>query len=110
YRLGVDGDALHLGTGDLEAVFQRRYGSMNALHGEIVGQSAVAGEVDVIARAGDLDFVHIGYFRELPGGVAKAPLDPPIVLGDFFGQFDGGRLAFDVGEYGVDFRYFAENL
>src|SRR5580700_560782 len=59
HRLGMDGDAVDLRALELEAVFKLGDGFVDLVHGQIVGQCAMARDGNVLARAADSDGVHV---------------------------------------------------
>src|SRR5579883_21054 len=108
-RLGVDQHAVYLGTFYLQAVFKRGDDIVDPAHLHAVRQSAVAGDLDLVAHASDGDFVDVDDFGQGGGSVAQVLLDGA-VAGDGDGALDGGGLAFDVREHGFDLRQLFANF
>jgi hypothetical protein len=79
----VDEQAIDLGRFQFEGSFERRDDGVDARHRQIVGQRAVAGDLDVIlariggacGSAGDEDFVDIENLREAGGDAAQAQFE-----------------------------------
>src|SRR5277367_2490781 len=102
---GVDEEAVDLRAVELEGVFELGDDLVDAGHGEIVRQSAMAVDLDtvgaVVVGAGDEDLVDVENLGEGGGDAAEADFElaVAVVRG---GALDGGWLAFDVGEDGGD--------
>ena len=105
----MDEQAIDLGSVEFERPFQRSDHGVDAFHGQIVGQRAVAADLDVVAgvtggadaAASDKDLVDIEDLRKLGGDVAEADFEFAIAF-QRSGGLDGRGLAFDVGENGDD--------
>ena len=76
---------------------------------EILGQSAVAGDVEPSADALDDEVVHVEDFGKLRGHHFQLMLEFG-VADYFFGLFDGRGFAFDVSENVGDFRDVAAHV
>ena len=88
--------------GDLfEADFEFGLDVVDAGQREIIGQGAMAGDVEAAANFFYLDVVHVDDFWELVDQNFKLALEAG-VADQFITGFDGGRLAFDVSEDVVD--------
>ena len=77
--------------------------------GEIVGEGAVAGDVEASANFLDLNVVHIDNFWKLCGQGFQAALEGGVAYRLVAG-FDGGGFAFDVGEDVADLAYVAAHI
>ena len=106
----MDGDAVHLGALQLEAVFKLRDGFVHAVHGQIVGQRAMAGDGDVLARAAHGDGVHVHDVVDPGGCGVQRQLNPAVFDNEVVRLLDRGRLALDVRQHGVDLGDVAQNL
>jgi hypothetical protein len=102
---GVNEEAVDLGAVKFEGIFELGDDLVDAGHGEIVRQSAMAVDLDtvgaVVVGAGDEDLVNVEDLGEGGGDAAEADFElaVAVVRG---GPLDGGRFAFDVGEDGGD--------
>ena len=114
---GVDEEAADFGAVEFEGVFERGDDLVDAGHGKIVGQGAVAVDLDAVTAAvvcrmrdaGDEDVVDVEDLGEGLSGAAEADFELAVAF-EGFGTFDGGGFAFDVGEDGGDLGDFAANL
>jgi len=115
---GVDQDFVDFRALEFEAVFEGSDDFVDALHGELVGQGAVAGELDVFAAATYENLVDVEDFGEFVSGAQELPLDAMgfafattgFSAGEGALALDRGGLALDVGEDGPEFGNFAEEL
>jgi hypothetical protein len=100
---GVDEEAADLGVVDFEGAFEGGDDLVNPRHGEVVGQGAVAVDLDtvgsVVMAASDEDFVDVEDLGEGLGGSTEADFELAVAF-EGVGALDGGRFAFDVGEDG----------
>src|SRR5579859_4105467 len=92
-----------------EADFERRRDVMDAGERQIVGHGAVAGHIDFVAHAFDLHVMQVEDFRKFTHYGPQLLLQHRVALHAAAG-LDGGRLAFNVGEYGGDFRNLTAHL
>ncbi len=110
---GVDEEAADLGGIEFEGVLEFGDDLVDAGHGEIVGQGAVAVDLDAVGSvavgAGDEDLVDVEDLGEGLGGAAEADFELAVAF-ERLGALDGGGLAFDVGEDGGDLGDFAAHL
>jgi len=76
---GMDEEAADLGAVEFEGVFEFGDDLVDTGHGEIVGEGAVAVDVDaigsVVVGAGDEDFVDVEDLGEGLGGAAQADFE-----------------------------------
>ena len=102
---GVDEDAGYLGVVEAEFAFEVGDDFVHAGHRELVGEGAVAVDLDAgggaAVTADYADLVDVDDLGEFGGGFAELAGE---VLGGFVlgGVRDGGGLAFDVSEHGGD--------
>jgi hypothetical protein len=100
--LGMNQHAKKFGGGLFEADFEVGLDVVDAGEREIVGEGAVAGDVEASADFFDLDVVHVENFGEF--GCEGFELAFEVGVADkFVTGFDGGGFAFDVREDVVDF-------
>ena len=104
------------GVEEFELVFEAGDDFVDALHGEMVGEGAVAGDLEVVSGAADVDFVDVEDFGEVAGSSAQGGGDAfglaSAVAGllDGDGALDGGWLGLDVGENAGELGNFAEDF
>ncbi len=98
------------GALQLEAVFERRDDFVDALHGQLVGQGAVAGDEDVVAGAADGDLMHIHNLGEERAALRSACSILRSSSTSLLGLLDGGRFALDMGQDRIDLRRLAQDL
>src|ERR1017187_10326721 len=55
----MNGYALHFRTLQLESILKRGDYNVHLLHGQIVGERAMAGKINVLGGVHDRDFMHI---------------------------------------------------
>ncbi len=67
---GMDEDSVDFGAEKFEAVFKRGDDVVDLLHGQFVGQGAVAGDLQVVSEATDGDVVDVEDGWQLGGGGA----------------------------------------
>src|SRR6185312_1220631 len=82
---------------------------MNLLHGHVVWQRAMAGDLKLVADAAGNDFVDIEDGGKLGCGAAQALFDLAVALKEL-GIFYGCGLVFNVGEHFVHLRQVAANF
>jgi len=93
----VDEEAADFRAVEFEGVFERGDDLVDLRHRQVVGQSAVAVDLDAILNAGDENVVDVENLREGLRGAAEADFKLTVALkGD--GTLDGGGFAFDVSE------------
>ena len=102
-------DAVDIWAAGLEAVFEERDDLVHALHWQLVGEGAVAGERNFLTDAADVDFMDVDDFGQGAGGGAKQILHVAIV-GDSGGVLDSGGFILDMGEDGTNLGEFAADL
>lgn len=98
----VNCDTVHFGTVELESILEGRDQFMYPIHGQIVGKRAMAGQRDVFAHTPDHDLVHIDNLRIMARGIPKRFFDPAVLFDQLLRLFDGGRLALNVREDGIN--------
>ena len=112
---GVDEEAGDLGGFALELAFELGDELVDARHGEVVGEGAVAGDLDEgllgvgAGHAGDADVVDVDQARDGGGRVAEAELEGAVAI-EGGGSLDSGGFALDVGEDGADLGDVAANV
>src|ERR1035441_6965856 len=75
----MDGYALHFRTLELESILKRRDYKVHLLHGQIVGERAMAGKINVLGGVHDRDFMHVHNFRKEVSRGAEGVFDLGIV-------------------------------
>ena len=109
----MDEEAGDFGAVEFEGVFEGGDDLVDLRHGEVVGEGAVAVDLDavgsVVVGAGDEDLVDVEDLREGLGAAAEADFELAVAL-ERGGTLDGGGLAFDVGEDGGDLGDLATHL
>jgi len=109
----VDEEAADLGVVEFEGVFEFGDDLVDAGHGEIVGEGAVATDLDaigsIVVGASDEDLVDVEDLGEGLGGSAEADFELAVAF-EGLRTFDGGGFAFDVGEDGGDLGNLAAHL
>ncbi len=109
----MDEEAADFGVVELEGVFESGDDLVDLGHGEVVGQGAVAVDLDavgsIVVGAGDEDLVDVENLGEGLGGAAETDFELAVAF-ERGGTLDGGGLAFDVGEDGGDLGDFAAHL
>jgi len=118
---GVDEEAGDFGGVEFEGAFERGDDGVDVGHWEVVGQGAVAVDLNSVAAvivvvdafvagdAGDEDLVDVEDLGEGRGYAAEADFELAVAF-ERGGTLDGGGLAFDVGEDGGDFGDFAADF
>ena len=114
---GVDEEAGDFWGVEFEGAFEGGHDGVNLGHGEVVGEGAVAGDLDAAggvvgcgaAEASYEDFMDVQDLWEGGGDAAEAEFELAITFEGSW-SLDGGGLGLDVGEDGGDFRNFAENV
>ena len=97
----MDEKTADFGGVELEGVFEGGDDLVDAGHGEIVGESAVAVDLDAVVYASDEDFVDVEDLGEGLSGATETDFELAVAFeGD--GTLDGGGFAFDVSEDGGD--------
>ena len=103
--LWVDEETRDFGAVEFEGVLEGGDDLVDACHGEVVGEGAVAVDLNavgsVVVGAGDEDFVDVEDLGEGLRGAAETDFELAVAL-EGGGALDGGGLAFDVGEDGGD--------
>lgn len=100
-RFGVDEEAADLGFVEFEGVLEGGNDLVDAGHGKVVGQRAVAVDLDAVVNSGDEDLMDVENLGEGLGSAAEADFELAVVF-ERDGPLDGGGLAFDVSEDGGD--------
>src|SRR5258708_33151018 len=96
-------------SGLLESDLKLRLNIVYAGQREVVGERAVAGDVEASANFLDLDVVHVDDFRKVLGNRLKFALQTSIA-DQLVSGFDRSGLALDVGEDVVDLGYVAAHV
>ncbi len=93
----------------LEMDFQFGLDIVDASQRQIVREGAMAGDVKAASHFLDLDVVGINDFWKLPGRRLEVALEAGVAE-HLVAGFDGGRLAFDMGEDVGDFGHVAAHI
>ena len=106
-------EAADLGGVEFEGVFERGDDLVDPGHGEVVGQGAVAVDLDavgaIVVGASDEDLVDVEDLGEGLGGTAEANFELAVAF-ERDGTLDGGGFALDVSEDGCDFGDVAADI
>ena len=109
----MDEEAGDFGGVEFEGGLEGSDDGVDLGHGEVVGQGAVAVDLDavgsVVVSAGDEDLVDVEDLGEGGGATAEADFKLAVAF-EGGGALDGGRFAFDVGEDGGDLGDLAAHL
>ena len=98
----MDEKAADFGGVEFESILKSGNDLVDAGHGKVIRQGAVAVDLDAIVHAGDEDFVDVEDFGEGLSGASEADFELAVAFeGD--GPLDGGGFAFDVSEDRGDF-------
>ena len=81
-----------------EAVFERGDDCMDFVHGQLIRQGAMAGDLQVVRDAADIDIVDVNDGRQFGRGRAQLLFHAAIAL-QTGRLFDGRRLTFDVRQH-----------
>ena len=76
----VDEEAADFGDFELEGVFEGGDDLVDAAHGELVGEGAVAGDLEAVVVAGDGDVVDVQDLGEGEGGAAEGVFEVAVAV------------------------------
>src|SRR5690242_3801771 len=93
----------------LESDFQRGGNVMHARERRVVGESAMAGDVNMVSHPLDVHVVNVKDLRKFAGNGLQALLQP-CILPEFSALLDGCRLTLDVSKNRRYLRQFTLNV
>lgn len=106
---GMDEEPAYFGGVQFEGAFEGGDDGVDLRHGKVVGERAVAVDLDAVANTSDEDLVDVENLREGGGGTAEAELKLAIAF-EGYRSLDGGGFALDMGEDGGDLGNLATHL